>query len=104
MRLGNLFNINNLVLHQGSLAPTQASAAKESVQELINACIQEGADPTLTMDKPLTFSALVKVLEEKGLFKPLVSPLSAVTPAHVATAVETALSGKHRAEVIILNL
>ena len=82
MRALNLLKINNMYLHQGTTVPSLTSAIKETVLEPSNACILDGASPHLTLEKPLTFSAFVKVMEEKGLFIPL--DLANPVPVHLA--------------------
>ena len=71
VRAVNLLKINNMYLQQGTSVPSLTSAIKETVLELINACILDGAHPSLSLEKPLTFSAFVKIMEEKGLFRPI---------------------------------
>ena len=103
----NLLKINNLYLQEGMTVPTQASAIKETVLELIAACIQDGANPNLSLDKPLSFSAFVRVMEEKGLFTPLSSnpppgpaqiPVPNPAPPTAGTGSAQPMAGHHLAQ------
>ena len=75
VRVMNLLSINNLILKDGSGVPAKASAVKATLREMIEACILDGADPSIstTMVKPLLFTDLVAMLESKGLVTSLSS-------------------------------
>ena len=98
IRVKNILSINNLFMQEGAGVPSKPAAVKQAVGELVQSCIQEGADPGITelYQKPLLFSDLLVLLEEKGLAKP--SPQ--IPPAQQVTkAVDKSLENEYRIEV-----
>ena len=93
-RLGN----NNLKF-VGSLVPTIASAVPDALQDLLASVITEGAVDAVLLQKPLTFTKLLKRLEAKGLIRPTLPPSQRPTSPQEHNA-----SAAHRAEVPIKYL
>ena len=54
----------------GSKVPS-ASAAKDTVSELILSLQSEGTNPDFTLDRALAYTEQMDILERKGLVKPI---------------------------------
>ena len=101
VRLNNFLSINNLVLQEGTGAPSKPSVAKQAVSELVQSCILGGADQSISdmYQKPLLFSDLLVLLEEKGLAKAKPSPSSSSGQQVSKSSAEKSLGSEYRDEV-----
>ena len=100
VRINNFLSINNLVLQEGTGAPSKPSAAKQAVSELVQSCILGGADKSISdmYQKPVLFSDLLVLLEEKGLAKAKSSPSSS-SGQQASNSAEKSLGNEYRDEV-----
>ena len=60
------FDLNGLILEAYSV-PTNPSAIKDAVADLVASCRAQGAEIPIIPTKPVTFSALISKLESLGL-------------------------------------
>ena len=97
-RLETKLGLNNLVF-KGSLIPTNPSAVQEAIEDLANSCKTEGAEDTVLSLKPLSFTNLIRKLEQKGLIKP---SKAAKLPMPKQSSQESALSAGFKLEVLYL--
>ena len=94
-------NISDLSFH-GGLVPEEQKSIKDIILTTYNNCLVEGAQDLQLPDKPLSYSALIQVLKDKGLIKGSCSPLngSGTTPSPSQSSEELeSLSSSYKQEV-----
>ena len=77
----------------GGLVPPSVSAIKDAVKDLVATCKAQGADIPSLPSKAISFSALVKILEDLGVLSGTPDPQP--EPAEA----DPILSAEHRANV-----
>ena len=93
-RLKIKLELNGLIF-EGGLVPTSASATKDLLNDLIQTCEAQGAPVMPPPTKPVSFTTLVKRLEELHLL----SGSGDTIPADTLAEEDSELAAAHRANV-----
>ena len=91
-RLKIKLELHNLLL-DGGLVPPSVSAIRDAVKDLVATCKAQGAKIPSAPSKAISFSALVKILEDLGVLS--CTPDPQPEPAEA----DPILSAEHRANV-----
>ena len=93
-RLKIKFDLNGLIF-EGGLVPPSVSAIKDTLKDLVQTCQAQGAPVQHPPTKPVSFSSLVKTLEELHLLNGPGDTL----PADSLSQEDPYLAAAHRSEV-----